>query len=223
MFIKKFDHYMSLGNNCEIAFNLRRVLHKDISYYFNWLVTPIDGLIGILSSDFKDHFNKENLLYKGNPTQYEMITDTLYNLDHHSPFKKIKDFDFNSQEADSTYIEHLEKLELFKQRFHALQKSNLEVLYIIKTASHIDLNKINIIYNLLLTKNKFHKFSIAWIIDGGDFKVENTLQKDIYRVSFPKFADFNRVESSSDHATWDLFFQAFPLKDEALLEAIQIR
>ena len=46
-----YDHFVSLGFNCEAAFNFRRLLGRDDSSYFNWLVAPFGSMIKLIESD----------------------------------------------------------------------------------------------------------------------------------------------------------------------------
>ena len=55
-----YDNYVSLGSNCEAAFQLRRLRGRDVALVFNWLVTPIDALVSV-RPDFAGVYAKENL------------------------------------------------------------------------------------------------------------------------------------------------------------------
>ncbi len=52
---------ISLGLRCDVAFQLRMHSGSNVSHFFDWLVTPVDGLINIIKSDFKV-FNPDDLV-----------------------------------------------------------------------------------------------------------------------------------------------------------------
>lgn len=55
-------HVISLGENCDVAFQLRMHGQENVPHFFDWLGTPIDGLIKVIESDF-DVFHAEDLEY----------------------------------------------------------------------------------------------------------------------------------------------------------------
>ncbi len=47
-----FDEYVSLGYNCEVAFQLRRIQGFDNAHFFNWNITEPEQLAAVLDADF---------------------------------------------------------------------------------------------------------------------------------------------------------------------------
>lgn len=210
-----YDHYISLGVNCEAAFNFRRILGKDIAYYFNWLVTPLSSLHQILENDFKNDFLKENLYYKGN--QISMVTDRAYDISHHSPFKNIGG-DLSGEEFDVLYKSQVEKLDLFKKRFFTLTNSKLKVLYFIKTSEDNAKEKSIGIKNLIQNKFPNHNFDIVVLQESHKSEAQWN-ENNIFNRYLARFSPYNNVPDT-DSDSWDLIFKEFPLNPGAMQKAI---
>lgn len=76
-----FDHYFSLGVNCEGAFQIRRVLGRDSSCFFSWNVTNFSSLQAILENNFSGVCELPNLDYPENG----LIRDRSYDYKFHFP------------------------------------------------------------------------------------------------------------------------------------------
>ncbi len=50
--ITDLRHLISLGYRCDVAFQLRMHGKENISHFFDWLSTPLDGVIKIIEADF---------------------------------------------------------------------------------------------------------------------------------------------------------------------------
>jgi hypothetical protein len=55
---------VSLGRACDIAYQIRRHFGQTEAYPFDWLITPIDGLIKIIRSDFSGFLDRDQLIVK---------------------------------------------------------------------------------------------------------------------------------------------------------------
>jgi hypothetical protein len=64
---KVFDHIVSLGHRCRVAYNLRRAFGFEMAYPFDWWVTPLRGLSAFL------HDPSVSRLY--DPALLEPLTD----------------------------------------------------------------------------------------------------------------------------------------------------
>lgn len=49
-----FASWVSLGFNCEVAFQFRRALGADSSSFFSWNITEIEPLLAVLAGDFSN-------------------------------------------------------------------------------------------------------------------------------------------------------------------------
>ncbi len=56
-----FDRYVSLGRDCEVGFQLKRVRGSQESGFFNWNFTDCRALLSILEADFAGILKEENL------------------------------------------------------------------------------------------------------------------------------------------------------------------
>jgi len=78
-----YHHYVSLGHNCEIAFQFRRVLGRDSSSFFSWNVTPLGALHSLLDARFAGILQPENLRPHGDGS---LVWDASHDFAFHSPF-----------------------------------------------------------------------------------------------------------------------------------------
>lgn len=80
--MRTFDEYVSLGGNCEVAFQLRRLLGRDSSSFFSWLFVDLDQVNALLGNRFAGILRPENLgRWPGG-----MVLDQAYGYKFHSPF-----------------------------------------------------------------------------------------------------------------------------------------
>ncbi|WP_162179660.1 DUF1796 family putative cysteine peptidase [Solidesulfovibrio alcoholivorans] len=215
--IQGYDKYISLGNNCEVSFQIRRLLGWDVAYYFNWLITPLDSLIRIISNDFSDSLKIEKLRLDFSS---EMVVDTMYNISYHFPFQHIS-FDGSIQKfLDHVHRELQSKMNYLRNRFYQICNSEHNVLYIIK-ADDSDA-KAKIINFQAMLKKKFpaHKFDILVIMrddafeNKGDWNIPGIFNR---YVSF--FAPCDQADKA-DEKNWDSLFQEFSLKPGAMKSAL---
>lgn len=77
-----FTNYVSLGSNCEIAFQFRRILGRESSSFFSWNVTSFAALTSLLSSRFGGILEEQNLA----PHGHGMVRDNGHDYLFHTPF-----------------------------------------------------------------------------------------------------------------------------------------
>lgn len=71
--------FVSLGHHCQAAYQIRRVsVPRARAQFFDWLVTPHDGLIALLQNRFCGFLIKENLLTRGARGKYHDVTDVRF-------------------------------------------------------------------------------------------------------------------------------------------------
>jgi tetratricopeptide (TPR) repeat protein len=87
MTIKKpMRHVISLGRNCDVAFQLRMHGVENIPHFFDWLGTPAAALTKIFDADF-DVFHTDDLtLMTDHPSHYVMDRATGVVFFHQFPF-----------------------------------------------------------------------------------------------------------------------------------------
>ena len=75
-------HLIGLGHRCDVAFQLRMHSEENVAHYFDWLATPIDGVIKIIEADF-DVFHPDHLDLETDHNPHcveDKITGTMF---HH--------------------------------------------------------------------------------------------------------------------------------------------
>jgi FkbH-like protein len=75
-------HLIGLGFRCDVAFQLRMHGSENVAHFFDWLATPIDGVIQIIKADF-DVFYPDHLVLNTNHSPHcveDRMTGTLF---HH--------------------------------------------------------------------------------------------------------------------------------------------
>ncbi|WP_052213698.1 hypothetical protein [Belnapia sp. F-4-1] len=101
---EKFDEYISLGSDCEVGFQFRRVLGHDSSSFFSWNVTSIAALERLLATRFDGVLQEANISAHADGS---MLLDGGYGYKFHSPFRG---HDFRADpDYHARWADHLEK------------------------------------------------------------------------------------------------------------------
>jgi hypothetical protein len=126
--MQKYQHYVSLGYNCEIAFQFRRLLGLDSSSFFSWNITPFRALQSLLKSGFSGILAAENLRKHGDGS---LVWDKSHEFAFHSPFSTPEPHD------DPNFAEQLEafrkKTKYLIDKFVEVAHSGETVAYFYKT------------------------------------------------------------------------------------------
>ena len=209
-----FDQYVSLGRNCEIAFQFRRIFQKDHAHYFHWLVTPFDCLLDILENDFEGAFAKENLLVTDDP---DMILDRRYRIKYHSPFRKELGRNLSGPRFDALHAEALAKYEFLAQRFRDLAASDRRVAYFVKVDEADARGKARALRALLEGRYPGHDFRLV-ILQRAEQAEDDWGEAWIANRYLERFAPFSHA-ADGHVPSWDRVFAEFPLKPGALANA----
>jgi hypothetical protein len=81
-----FDRVISLGTDCEIAFNLRKFFGVERAYPFDWWFTPLDAVAPVLLSRFALEIDRSNLTLVGGGRS---ILNRKYRILHHHDFPRL--------------------------------------------------------------------------------------------------------------------------------------
>ena len=63
---------ISLGQNSDVAFQLRMHGEENVPHFFDWLSTPIDGVIRIIEEDF-DVFYPDHLVLDTSSSPHHVV------------------------------------------------------------------------------------------------------------------------------------------------------
>lgn len=80
-----FDKIVSLGSNCECAWNIHNHFGNDESYPFDWLIIPHSALVSVLNDRFKFFGAPENMEVVGGG---KSVRCNRYNILHHHSFPR---------------------------------------------------------------------------------------------------------------------------------------
>jgi len=143
--------FISLGSYCEVAYQIRKHTGVNHSHYFDWLVTPFNGLIYTLMSDF-NCFNKQNLILS-NCKAHVIDTETNIRYNHafdtdgagHIPP------DFKKQ-----YAEIKDKFNFLKQRFiDTIKDKNNQIYFARRQINSVEAKLLIDFFQEKYPKNNF--------------------------------------------------------------------
>lgn len=200
-----YDSYVSLGSNCEPAFQFRRLWGRDVSGYFNWMVTPLPALVEVVAADFQGLFARENL----EPVhEHTMVRDTRFGVTFHSPFHRRLGSTFEGPEFDQLHEGFLGKLAYLAAKFRANAQSNASTLYILKTDLPDARAHAGRLRDILLARYPDHRFDLL-VLQSAD---RSEAQWDEPRMFNRYLRRFAPVDDARDGhlESWDRIFAEFP-------------
>lgn len=83
-----FSEYISLGKNCECAFQIRRILGRDSSSFFSWNVTPLPAVDSLIRNRFQGILQLQNITPHADGS---LLNDASHGFKFHSPFNGFRD------------------------------------------------------------------------------------------------------------------------------------
>lgn len=210
-----YDNYVSLGHNCEGAFQFRRLLGRDVAYYFNWLVTPLDALVEVLRADFAGAYARDRI----EPTQDpNMIFDAAYGMKYHSAFRKELGRNLEGPRFAEIHAESAAKYAMLADRFRELARSPNRVLYVVKTAHEAARDKSVELRDVLAARYPAHDFQIA-VLQTADRQEPDWGEDRIHNRYLARFADPSRA-NDGHVPSWDRVFAEFPLRPGAMARPV---
>jgi hypothetical protein len=81
-----YDRYASLGRDCEVGFQLKRVRGAQESGFFNWNITEPPALLSLLRHDFAGVLQPENLSLHGGGS---LVRDASHDFMVHHEFDPV--------------------------------------------------------------------------------------------------------------------------------------
>lgn len=200
-----YDNYVSLGSNCEPAFQFRRLWGHDVSGFFNWMVTPLPALIGVIDADFQGLFERDKL----EPVhEHTMVRDTRFGVIFHSPFHGRIGTTFDGPDFDRLHDVFLAKLAYLAAKFRANALSGAETLYVLKTDLPDARAQAARLRDLLLARYPGHRFDLL-VLQSVDRIEAQWNEARIFNRYLRRFAPVD--DARDGHLeSWDRAFAEFP-------------
>jgi hypothetical protein len=211
-----YDTYISLGFNCEIAFQFKRIGY-DESSFFRWAYSPFESTINLIQNDFKDVYLKENLI----PDWDSMVEDTKYKISFHTKLLSEEDqqtknrYFLANYSFDEIHQKEVKKIQYFIKKWDSLVNSDKSVLYIIKPDQDGSQAHAKKLLDLFNHKYPNHQFMIVYL-QTQEFQEPDWGFSQLKNIYFPHFAPVEQATNGSV-AAWDELFANFPLKQNVKL------
>lgn len=199
----QYQHYISLGSNCEIAFQFRRVLQQDSSSFFSWNVTDCSALLRLLKTRFEGVAELGNIRPHSHPS---MLLDTRYDYLFHNPFATGEPSE--DPQFDTTWAAYRSKVEYLVAKFLRDAASDDRTAYFYKTDEEDVRGKARLIRDALQDLHPKDNFDLVIIqtrdreeADWGETRLRNRYVR--------RFAPFD--DATDGHvSSYDAIFREFP-------------
>ena len=164
-FKEHYDFIVSIGNECQVSYQLRRLGFQKRSYPFDWLCSQKKiNWFDFILNDFDDFLEKENM-EKCDVNSFDYMHDQYKNTKTSLLF--IHDFD-SRLSLDQTFPKVQEK---YSRRIARLQENiekSRKILFVFKNDKLSKMEVLNT-YRKLLSKFPKQEIDLLWIV-----KNENT-------------------------------------------------
>jgi hypothetical protein len=203
-----YDFYTSLGENCEVAFQIRRILGMDDSSFFSWNITTVAAFNALMDGEFANVMETTNLQFYSD----SLIKDVRYGYMFHSDFICTEETVFRDFEERLTLKRDKARYLIEKLRINA--SSDGRILYIYKHSGLLDGDSDgsarSMAEGMLERLIRFHEkdnFDLVFVQDEAareeDWAVPNL--KNRYLARLASFAD-----ATDGHVqSWDRLFSEF--------------
>lgn len=115
----RYDQVVSLGQACQPAHQLRRILGVSSAHVFDWIMTPSEGLIALIESDLDAFFSRDRLGIGESGAITDLPTDTRF----------VHEFPEGS-DLDTQHAEHAGRYAMLAKRWRGLLRSRQRVLFV---------------------------------------------------------------------------------------------
>jgi hypothetical protein len=194
------DHYLSIGRNCEVGFQLKRVLGFEESNFFSWNVTYLDPLIALLESDFSEIARSENWVSDGHAA---MLRDSFYNYGFHW----VGNDAVNFRERPDLIAEQISKNAYLVDKFRTVMRSDkVKVLFHVTKEHEVKARALRVREALLKFGAKHFHIVVVQTEDRreGDWHEAHLSNRYIARLAPDEDAMDGHVDG------WDSLFAEFP-------------
>lgn len=121
-----YDSVFSIGGACEVAHHIRLFTGKDSASLFDWWITPFDGLLKVVESDFEGLLAPENMV----ALPRRSVTCSRYGIIHHHDFRRDHNRQIVTEEIPSRLIELNSKYSMLVKRFRSAFTGNRKILLV---------------------------------------------------------------------------------------------
>ena len=203
-----FDHYVSLGVNCELDTQFRRVLGaKEESGFFASGVTRLAPLVSLLSSGFADICQAENLEYRGIST---LVTDTAHGNTFHWAGPGIEEI--NNPNAES-FIRNSGRLHYLAAKFRRIAASGDSIAFFYTCQHESPFEPLAQVADLLEKRYGAEDFKLI-VVQSIDKLEPDWDHPRLVNRYVERFAPWGDVPDASE-ACWDRIFAEFPIRRRA--------
>lgn len=192
-----FAQYVSLGGNCEVAFQFRRALGRDESSFFSWDFVSVPQVVALLENRFAGILEAQNIASWVDADR--MAWDKAYGYRFHSPFATAEPHD--DPEFDSRLAEHRQKAAYLIQKLYADAGPRAYFIVLREAWTPQDLTRLN-----ELLSDIGHDYQLVVLSD-----TDATLDLGP-NVAFRRLTHLAPVEDApaGHEPSWDAVFAEFP-------------
>ncbi|OLP52836.1 hypothetical protein BJF92_07290 [Rhizobium rhizosphaerae] len=199
----RYQHYISLGSNCEVAFQFRRVLQQDSSSFFSWNVTDCRALLRLLRARFEGVAELANI----RPHSHDsMLLDARYDYLFHNPFTTGEPRD--DPKFEETWAAYRAKIDYLVTKFLRDAASDDRTAYFYKTDEQDMREKARQIRDALWDLHQKDNFDLI-IIQTRDREEEDWGEERLRNRYVRRFAPLD--DAHDGHVSnYDTIFREFP-------------
>lgn len=199
--IQTYDEVVSLGDTCQVAWQLELNGIRKFAYPFDWVCTSFKSLVGFIEQKGAHflEFDKISVMgvYPGNPTRLQVV-DLVYGI--------VFYHDFLASPPLANYNDVKAKYDRRLKRFFDLLNSNKKVLFVREGFMR---EQIEFLDHLLHSTYPNLKYTILAVSDREDFKESWKLDR-ISNFYLPQ----NPWNWQGDSAKWKEILTQFKVKHD---------
>jgi hypothetical protein len=118
-----FNKVVSLGPDCQTAYQIRQVINQEEAYLFDWVIAPASVVSRAFENLFSEIIASSGLMLKEAQADRNFIYDSKSGIEYHHDFRNDHNFLESFDEVKSKY-------EFIKSRMIALLRSDAAVLFV---------------------------------------------------------------------------------------------
>jgi hypothetical protein len=197
-----FDRLISLGSDCQAATNIQLFSGSLPADFFNWIATPLEGLIDTIETDFAHILHRENVIYTENFIN-KTVVDSRNGFDFFHFFSHDATGGVNENAIEQELDSQREKFKFLADRWLSTM-NNARILFVRvapKSANLETIDDLLRVHELLSRKYPSVESTILSVIRQKDFDNTDSLVKHFPYLYSAKVKD---VEWPGDPETWNV-------------------